>query len=577
MARARNFLIGLGLFAATLVAYAPAISGGFIWNDSDYVTAPALRSVDGLARIWFELGATEQYYPVLHSAFWLEHKVWGDSAAGYHLVNIFLHAGGACLLAAALRRLAVPGPWLAAFVFALHPVCVESVAWISEQKNTLSLLFYLLAALAYLRFDDGRMPRTYGVATVFFVLGLLAKSTTATLPPALLVVLWGRRGKLEWRREVLPLVPWFVLGAAMGLFSAYVEKVYIGAEGAEFVLSPLQRGLLAGRVAWFYLGKLLWPGELIFIYPRWRVEPAEAWQWLFPLAVLVVLAGLWFLRRRMRAPLAAALFFGGSLFPVLGFFNVYAFIFSFVADHWQYLPSIGIVTLAAGGLTLALRGAPALARRGVPIAMVAALAVLSWRQSHLYADMRTFYRTTLARNPDAWMAHNNLGNLLREDGDFDGAIRHFEAALRVRPDLVKVHNNLANVYRDQQRIPEAIAGYRRALALDRRYIEAHNNLGHLLRETQQLDEALGHLREAVRLDPGYAEARNNYGVALREAGRTSEAMTHFEAALRANPKFAPAHLNLALSYSLLGREADAMEHFRAARRLNPAIPPLPER
>ena len=574
---ARNFLIGLGLLATTLLVYFPALRAGFIWNDSDYVTAPALRSLDGLARIWFEVGATEQYYPVLHSAFWLEHKIWGDSPLGYHLTNTVLHALSACLLAAILRRLAIPGAWLAAFIFALHPVYVESVAWISEQKNTLSLVFYLLAALAYLRFDTTRRRTDYLAATACFVIGLFGKSTTATLAPALLVVLWWRRGTLDGRRDVWPLLPWFALGVVFGLFSAWVEKKYIGAEGAEFALTGLQRTLLAGRIAWFYLGKLIWPADLIFIYPRWEVDPAQAWQWVFPFAVLATLAALWAMRARTRAPLAAALFFGGSLFPVLGFFNVYAFIFSFVADHWQYLPSLGIVVLGSAGLVRALSGTTAAVRLGLPVAMLFGLGALSFQQSKTYRDLRTFYTATVTRNPQAWMAHNNLGNLLREHGELEAARTHLEAALRVRPDLRKTCNNLGNVLRDLRRPREAVEHYRRALAIDANYVEAHNNLGSLLRQEGAKDEALQHLLRAKQLDPESADVRNNLGMALRDVGRAREAISEFERALRLSPDFAPAHLNLALSYSLLGREAEAMQHYREAQRLNPAIPDFPLR
>src|SRR5688572_26054457 len=233
----RNMWLGMAVFALTLLAYLPALKGGFIWNDSDYVTAPELRTTEGFWRIWFELGATEQYYPFLHSAFWLEQKLWGDSPVGYHLANILLHATSACLLAGILRRLAVPGAWLAAFLFALHPVYVESVAWISEQKNTLSLVFYLLAALLYLKFDRERSARAYVWATALFIVALLTKSVTATLPAALLVVVWWWRGRIELRTDVVPLLPWFGLGAAMGLVSAHVEKVYIGAQGSEFALT----------------------------------------------------------------------------------------------------------------------------------------------------------------------------------------------------------------------------------------------------------------------------------------------------------------------------------------------------
>lgn len=566
---------GIALWVATLLAYGPALRATFIWNDADYVTAPVLQSLAGLARIWFELGATEQYYPLLHSAFWIEHRLWDDATVGYHLLNVCLHATSACLLVPILRRLAIPGAWLAAFLFALHPVYVESVAWISEQKNTLSLVFYLVAALIYLRFDRERRPATYLAATLVFGLALLTKTTTATLPPALLVVLWWQRGRIEMRRDVLPLLPWFMLGAAMGLVSAWVEKKYIGAEGAEFALTLGERALLAGRIVWFYLGKLIWPGDLIFIYPRWSVDPGAAWQWIFSLGAIAALVGLWFWRARSRAPLAAALFFGGSLFPVLGFFNVYAFIFSFVADHWQYLPSLGIIVFAAAGFTQwSERARPGL-RVGLPLAVVAALALLSFRQSGRYADMETFYRTTLERNPAAWMAHNNLGTMLRQKGNSGEAIPHFEAALRVRPDLIKAQNNLGSCLFDLKRIQEAETHFRRALAIDPHYGEAQNNLGRLLRETGRAREAVPLLNAAVLTDPEFADARNNLGMALRDIGRHEEAVHQFERAVRLRPDMAAAHLNLALSLSLLGRTDAAMAHYREARRLNPAIPALP--
>ena len=567
---ARNVWLALAVFAATILAYVPALKGGFIWNDSDYVTAPELQSTVGFWRIWFELGATEQYYPFLHSAFWFEHKLWGDAAIGYHLVNVLLHAMSACLLAAILRRLAVPGAWLAAFIFALHPVYVESVAWISEQKNTLSLVFYLLAALFFLKFHTERRPRLYVWATLLFGIGLLTKSVTATLPAALLVILWWRQGRIDLRKEVVPLLPWFGLGAAMGLVSAHVEKVYIGAHGSEFALTLLERSLLAGRIAWFYFGKLIWPAELIFIYPRWKIDPTQAWQWGFTIGVLGLLAGLWLMRGRSRAPLAAALFFGGSLFPTLGFFNVYAFIFSFVADHWQYLPSIGIVVL----LSAAIAVGAGRVHRSIPSLIVVGLGVLTFQQSRMYADMRTFYAATLARNPEAWMAHNNLGNLLRDAGELEAARTHYEAALRAQPDLVKVHNNLGNVLRDQKHFDEAESHFRQSVALKSDYADARNNLGSLLRQRGRPAEAMQHLLQALQIDPAFVDARHNLGMTLRDLGKVNDAIIQFERVVREKPSMAPAHLNLALSLSLLGRMSEAAEHYQRARKLNPAIPEL---
>lgn len=562
------------LFGVTLLTYWPAVHAAFIWNDADYVTAPHLRSLSGLWRIWFEVGATEQYYPLLHGTFWLQHRLWGDAPLGYHLSTIFQHALAACLFATVLRRLAVPGAWFAAWIFALHPVCVESVAWISEQKNTLSLVGYLLAALAYLRFDEKRSAGRYAAALALFVCALLTKTTTATLPPALLVIFWWRRGRLEWRRDVVPLLPWFVLGAAMGLFSAWVERTHIGADGADFALSFLQRCLLAGRIIWFYLGKLAWPVDLIFIYPRWVVDAAVAWQWLFPLGVFALLGALWAIRARTRAPLAALLLFVGSLFPVLGFFNVYGFTFSFVADHWQYLPSLALIALAAAGLTAALARSPVVVRRVAPVLLLAVLGVLSWRQSRMYRDIETFYRTTIAQNPECWMAHNNLGTLLLERGALDEAITHYERTLAIKPNAAKAHNNLGTALRTLRRLSEALPHFERAVKLEPRFVISQNNLAGALRDTGRPAAALPHHDEAVRLDPGYADAHNSYGVTLRALGRLPDALARFETAARLDPASSQAQLNLAFTFSLLGREEESARHYREARRLNPALPEL---
>ena len=313
--RRKHWLFAAGLAAAVFLAYQPAWHGGFLWDDDAHVVRPDLQSWHGLCRIWFDPGATQQYYPLVHSAFWLEYRLFGDATLGYHLANILLHVAAALLVALILRRLEVPGAYLAAAIFALHPIEVESVAWISELKNTLSAVFYLSAAAVYLRFDERRKMPWYFVALLLFVLGLLRKTVTATLPAALLVVFWWQRGRLSWRRDVLPLLPFFSLGAAAGLVTAWVERTIGGAQGTAFNFTIVERCLIAGQAVWFYLGKLVWPADLIFIYPRWHVSQAVWWQYLFPLAALVLLAVCWRLRRRWRGPLAGLLFFAGTLFP----------------------------------------------------------------------------------------------------------------------------------------------------------------------------------------------------------------------------------------------------------------------
>jgi protein O-mannosyl-transferase len=571
------------LVCATLLAYFPAIHGGMLWDDAAHVTRPDLQSWHGLVRIWTDLGATEQYYPFLHSFFWLQHRLWGDATVGYHLVGILLHASAACLLAAVLRRLSIPGAWLAAFLFALHPVAVESVAWIAEQKNTLSLVFYLASALVYLRFDGQRHRPSYGIALGLFLLALLTKSVTATLPAALLVVLWWQRGRLGWRRDIAPLLPWLALGAAMGVFTAWVERNYVGARGTDFELSLLERCLLCGRIIWFYLGKLVWPANLIFIYPRWQVDPAKLAQWLFPVAALALLAGLWLLRRRTRAPLAAYLFFVGSLFPVLGFFNVYPFEFSFVADHWQYLPCLSIIALAAAALApptgepfpaagkKAQGGAVRLrvVRRLLAAAVLGLLGVLTWRQSRNYRSLPVFYSAILERNPDCWMAHTNLGEFLREEGRIREAADHFQAALRLHPEYPIAHDDLGLAWRALGRTNDAIAEHEEAVRLRPGYAKAWNNLGGDWMVAGRLPEAVAAYERALRSKADYPEAEGDLAYALFKSDRLPDAIFHYETALRLKPDFPEAHNNLATILVRMGQIDEAIAHYAEAVKLRP--------
>jgi protein O-mannosyl-transferase len=574
MARAaRNRDVGAValMFGALLVAYWPALHGGFLWDDDAHVTQPALRSLHGLWRIWFDVGATQQYYPLLHSAFWMEHRLWGDAVFGYHLANLLLHAGAACLVVMIVRRLDLPGAWLAGFVFALHPVCVEAVAWISEQKSTLSAVFYLAAALTYLHFDRTRRTSQYFIAFGLFVAAMLSKTVTATLPAALLVVFWWKRGRLEWKRDVLPLLPWFVLGAAGGLFTAFVERKFVGAEGADYALTLGERCLLAGRVIWFYLGKLVWPANLTFIYSHWKIASAQWWQYLFPLGVLAAAAVLWLVSKPRRGALAGFLFFVGSLFPVLGFFNVYPFVYAYVADHFQYLASLGIIVPVATGLTMAAGRIQARAVWGL---LLVTLGVLTWRQSGMYRDAVTLYQETLVRNPDCWMAHNNLGTeLALIPGRSPEAIAHFEAALRIKPDSARAHYDLGlNLAKSSGRMTDAIPHYVEALRISPDFPEAHNNLGIALAQIPgRIPEAISHFEAALRIKPEYQEARNNLGAVLSKIpGRASEAMSMYEDVLRANPDNAEAHNNLGSALSNIpGRMSDAIVQFEKALRIDP--------
>ncbi|WP_175414763.1 tetratricopeptide repeat protein [Nibricoccus aquaticus] len=564
------------LLLASLIAYWPALNGELLWDDPGHLTRPDLQSWSGLWRIWFEVGATQQHYPLLHSAFWIQHHLWGDATTGYHLINILWHATAASLFAALLRRLQIPGSIFAAFVFALHPVCVESVAWITEQKNTLSTVFYLAAALAWLRYEDDRRPSRYIVATAWFAAALLSKTVTATLPAALLVLAWYRRGRLSWRTDILPLLPWLALGIAAGLGTLWVEKTHIGATGDAFALTALERPLLAGRVVWFYLAKLLWPADLAFFYPRWSIDAHSAAQWLFPLAALAALAASVYWSRRDRAPLAAALLFGGTLVPVLGFVNVYPFVFSYVADHFQYLACLPIIALlaAAATRTVALLAWPRWSGPALATALLLLLGTLTWHQSHQYRDVFALYETTLARNPDSWVAHLNLGVALDDTGQPAEALPHLQRALELKPDFPETLNSLGSALNRLNRPAEAKPLLEKALLLQPRFASAHNNLGIALIGLQQTDTALASFQRALEIDPAFASARVNYAWALANSGRIPDALVQLAQARRDQPAFADAHFKTGLILAMSGQIAEATPHLRRAVELQPDNPDM---
>jgi len=571
-----DLLVAIVLAVAVFITYQPCWHGGFIWDDEQHLTAAELQSWQGFERIWTDVRATTQYYPLLHSLFWLEHAAWGRAEIGYHLANLALHSCAVVLVLAVLRRLNVPGAWLAAGIFALHPVQVESVAWITEQKNTLSAVFYLSAALCYLRFDRTRRPAWYAAAAVLFVAALLSKTITGTLPGALLVVFWWQRGRQSWKQDVLPLVPFFLVGAGFGMLTAWWELQVNRCTGPDFDFTFVQRLLIAGRTAWFCFWKLVWPTNLTFIYPRWQIDAHALWQYAFPLGAAAILVLAWAVRRRSRAPLAGLLYFGGTLFPVLGFLNLYTFRYSFVADHYQYLASLGLIVLASSAAAVLLRRmAPRLRPAGdvASVILLALLAVLSWRQSRMYADGESLYAATLDRDPDCWMAHNNLGVLLFERNQGDAALECYQKALEIKPDYAWPHVNIGMLLAGRGKIDDAIAEYRRALAIDLddadAQAEAHRNLGVAFADREHLDDAIVEFRKALVIKPAHANAHYYLGLVYAERGQVDDAIAEYRQALAINPKYLEAHNNLGNVLAARGRSGEALAEYRAALELDP--------
>ena len=565
----------------TILAYQPAWHGGMLWDDDNCTTPRELRSLDGLRRIWFQPRATAQYYPLLYTSYWVQQRLWGDSTTGYHLVNLLLHIGCVVLVLKILRFLRVPGAELATVIFALHPVNVETVAWIAERKNTLSGIFALGATLCYLKFDESRngreknVPRgpgysNYALAIGLFLLGLLSKTAIVTLPLAWLVIFWWKRGAIWWRRDVVPAIPFLSLAAVAGLVTRWFENTGIGYKARILDLSLLDRCLIAGRAFWFQLSNLLWPSNLTFVYPRWDINAGVWWQYLFPIGVLGLLVILWSLRRWSRAPLAGVLIYILLLLPSLGFLNIYFFVYSFVADHWQYLACLGIITPCASGIVLLagrLKRWQALLEPATMLLLGGVLFVLTWRQSRMYTDIETLYLTTIARNPACWMAQVNLGNTLYQANRIPEAMDLFKQAMRLKPAIG--HYSLGNGLVLRGRTSEAIEKYKQALEIDPDYAEAHHNLGSAFLLMGRTPEAIEHYEQALRIDPAFAEAHNHLGHALVQTGRAPEAIDHYKEALRITPNSADAHNNLAAALAQMGRTSEAIEELKAALQIKP--------
>jgi tetratricopeptide (TPR) repeat protein len=512
-----RLIFGALLLGVTLLVYQPAWNGKALLDDNDHaINTPQLRSLQGLSDLWFAPHTTRQYHPLLDTVYWLEDKLWGQSVLGYHLVTILLHAASALLLLTILRRLEVPGAWLAAAIFALHPVHVESVAWMVELKNTLSGFFFFAAGLAYLRFDEKRTARWYSLVLLLFTMGVLVKAIVATFPAVMLLILWWKRRKLDWKRDVQPLIPFLVLGAAAGILTAWMERALSGAEGEEFEFSVIERVLIAGRAFWFYLGKLFWPANFSLIYPRWKVDSSVWWQYLFPLGALCLFAFSWVFRKRWRWLLASMFFFAFMLAPLLGFLNVAFFRFSFVADHFQYLPSVGIITPVSAGaamLALRLRGWQRVAGYGLCAALLAILAGLTWRQAHVYRDAETCYLSVIARNPTSWEAHLNVGVELLKRGSLDEAAFYFRNVLELNPDYApaakRAYVSLATISIKRSQWDDAIAYSEKSLQADRNFATAHTTLGGALHRKGRLREAVAEYEIAVRLKPKSPSVQGN--------------------------------------------------------------------
>jgi tetratricopeptide (TPR) repeat protein len=581
------------LLLAAFAAYWPILHNGFIWDDDYYIqNNVALRTTGGLEKIWFSLGTEPQYYPLTHTSFWVEYQLWGDSPLGYHLDNILLHAAGAIVLWRVLVAAEIPGAWIAALLFCVHPIQVESVAWATERKNVLSGFFYFLSAWAFLhalRRESNLHWGWYAGAILLYFASLLSKSVTATLPAAILLILWLKHGTLR-RRDLLALLPLFFAAAVMGVLTAIIERRHVGAIGPDFPTHFSERFVIAGRAIWFYLGKIFWPVKLTFIYPRWgNVNPSlHPGLYFYPLSVLAAIALLWFPRRWIsRGPLVAFLFFAGTLAPALGFVNVFPMRYSYVADHFQYIACIGPLALFAA-IFARLRMQP------IAAAVVPALCFLANRQCVIYQNPQTLWADTLRKNPNSWMVHLNYGKALQNAGDQDQAEGEYLAALALRPQdgEIRIQIGIDRIIRGDY--PGAIWWFEQSLKylpdtqeepLHQLRAEPYYRMGWVYgamadqesakaspdqnKIEQDRHSAIDSYQTAIQILPTYELAMVNLGAILMDEGKTDDAIDQFNDAIAVNPDSINGRNFLAKALVSEGSLGDAIGQYQQVLQIQP--------
>ncbi|MXX63461.1 MAG: tetratricopeptide repeat protein [Holophagales bacterium] len=558
----REKLAAAALVLMVGVSFIPAYQAGFVWDDTIFVEQSFIREASGLKSIWFSPRDIEQeghYWPVTYTTFWLEHKLWGFEPLGYHVVNVLLHTVNVLLVWSLLRRFAVPGAWAVAAVFAVHPLHVESVAWVIERKDVLSGLFYLTSFLAYVRFTDNGRPERYLLALGLFAAGLLSKTVVVTLPAALLIWHWWQRGRIS-RPDLLRTAPFFAVGL---LIAAADTAFYRTREALALDYSFVERILIAGRALWFYAGKLAWPDDLAVIYPLWEIRSSDVVGWLCVAGAVAVPVVLWKGRDRWgRGPAACVAFYAATLSPALGLIDYGYMQFALVADRFQYLAGIGLLALVGAALVRAAERLPTAGLTAGKVLLAAVLALLgglSWRHAANFRDDATLFSHIVSLNPEARDAHLNLSEALIETDRFEESLEASRTAVEQRPDSPGAHSNLGLSLMALDRFEEAEAAFSRTLEIDPRDRNGLQNLGELMKKQGRYDEAVEQYLRGLETDPDFALGWAGLADAHFLAGRHEEAAE----AARKSLAIDPGSPNTAALHSLLDRASTATIHTRA--------------
>jgi len=559
------------LVFAAFLAYFPGLRADFVWDDLEFAVGPLTRLPDGLYYYWFTSAAPD-YFPLTSTTFWVEWRLWGRNPCGYHVVNILLHGLGATLLWRILLRLMVPGGWVAALVFAVHPVNVSSVAWITERKNTLSLVFYALSLLAYLRWEDEKWHGWYALSLFTFLLAALSKSSVVMLPVVLLLCAWWRQGRVG-KRALWSSAPYFVLAGIFALVSIWFQTHRV--IGSEVVRPErfLSRLAAAGWAVWFYLGKILLPHNLMAVYPRWQVDADRPVAYLPGILLVATVLALWHLRRKIgRGGLFGLKYFVVTLFPVLGFFDIYFMRYSLVADHWQYLANIGIVALVVGVVAARWRrlsGEWQAAGITATCIIFGALCVLTWGHNMTYKSHAILARDTVRKNPKSWVMYINLAVERNRRGWHEMAAALVDHAVHLNPRAPQVLTNYAARLQDGGKYEEALKLYRETTQEWPNYAAAYSNLGDLLYYLGRYEEAIAAYNQLLRLSRWYADGYYRRGLAYLALGDKTRALADFSQAITLEPRHAMAFNERGSIRDDLGQHDAAIADFTRAIAISP--------
>ena len=532
--RIPDWMLGLLLIGAVIIAYQPVWNAGFIWDDDTFLfNNPLIKQFDGLYQFWFTTKAPD-FFPLTSTTLWLEWRLWGNNPLGYHIVNVLLHTLSTVLIWRVLAHLRIPGAWLAAALFAVHPVNVESVAWITERKNTLAMLFYVTSLLFYLRFEDTDRWRWYGMALGSFVFALLSKTAVVPLPIVLLGLAWWQRDRVS-SRDVKLTLPFFGVALMLGLITVWFQSHNV--IGSEMVRADSLWSRLAGAgwAVWFYLYKALLPVNLIFVYPKWQIDATKLLSYVPGLLVLAWAVVFWRFRKGWLFGLG---YFVVMLLPVLGFRDIYFMRYSLVADHWQYFSIIGPIGIVAAGITWA---SDRLKQRNVflvpafSLILLLVLGVLTWRQTCNYSDNETLWNMTIERNPTCWMAYNNRGTIYKDLGNYRQAIEDYDKAIEIQP----------------------------------RFAEAYNNRGVSYNFLGNYRQAIDDFSRAMEIKPGYAGIYYlNRGIAYNGLGNYNQAIDDFGRAIKIKPDFADAYRKRSIVYFTLCKNYEAVNDLKTAQKFD---------